>query len=189
MLHQARASRSRPGDIERTGDQLGPYSADETITGKFAKDSVSFTAIRATDGLVTTLDNAPFGGAVTIGTVNVNVPWVIEMKVTQPIFTASYTNHGDYVSQMGGGAEAAHSPIGKPIKAVAAARRRRREQSRLAPATPTVRGDVAAMPAGHWSERRAPRRRRTFRAGQAHRRCVGRLMPGTAMRLAATRAR
>ena len=66
---------------------------------------------------MTTLDNAPFGGAVTIGTVNVDVPWVIEMKVTQPIFTASYKNHGDYVSQMGGGAEAAHSPIGKPIKA------------------------------------------------------------------------
>ena len=28
---------------------------------------------------------------------------------------STYKNHGDYVSSMGGGADAAHSPIGKPV--------------------------------------------------------------------------
>ena len=97
-------------------DQNGPYSASETISGTFAKDSVNLTATRD-DGLEYTLANAPFGDAVTIATLNVQVPWTIEMKVTTPSFTnkSDYKNHGDYVSQMGGGDDVAHSCIGMPI--------------------------------------------------------------------------
>jgi hypothetical protein len=109
-------------------DQNGPYEADETISGTLANDMVTLTATRTTDGLTYTLVNAPFGDTVTIATLNVVVPWLIEMKVTNPVITTTsssettttstdYKNHGDYVSSMGGGADAAHSPIGKPIKA------------------------------------------------------------------------
>ena len=97
-------------------DQNGPYSANETIRGTFAKGSVNLTATR-TDGLEYTLDNAQFGGPVTIATLNQVVPWTIEMKVTNPIFTntSSFKNHGDYVSSQGGGSDAAHSCIGMPV--------------------------------------------------------------------------
>ena len=62
----------------------------------------------------TRLTNAPFGGAVTIATLNVVVPWTIEMKVTKPIFnTTNFKSHGEYVSQ-GGVDDAAHSCIGMP---------------------------------------------------------------------------
>ena len=97
-------------------DQNGPYAADETIRGTFANGSVSLTATR-TDGLAYSLANAQFGGPVTVATLNEVVPWVIEMKVTKPIVTnaSNFKNHGDYVSSMGGGADAAHSCIGMPI--------------------------------------------------------------------------
>jgi hypothetical protein len=67
--------------------------------------------------LAYSLANAPFGGPVTVATLNQVVPWVIEMKVTKPIATnaSNLKNHGDYVSSMGGGADAAHSCIGMPI--------------------------------------------------------------------------
>ena len=70
-----------------------------------------------TDGIEYRLANAPYGGAVTTATLNVEVPWTIEMKVTNPIFTntSNFKNHGDYVSSMGGGSDAAHSCIGMPI--------------------------------------------------------------------------
>lgn len=97
-------------------DQNGPYSSDETIRGTFAAASVNLTATRS-DGLEYSLAGAKFGGAVTIATLNQFVPWVIEMKVTKPIFTTTsdFKNHGDYVSSKGGGADAAHSCIGMPI--------------------------------------------------------------------------
>jgi hypothetical protein len=97
-------------------DQNGPFSANETISGTFAKDSVSLTATRS-DGLEYRLANAPFGDAVTIATLNQVVPWTIEMKVTKPNFTntSTFKNHGDYVSSMGGGDDAAHSCIGMPV--------------------------------------------------------------------------
>ncbi len=109
------------GTFEGTGkiygsDQNGPYSATETIIGTLAKDSVSLEATRQ-DGLKYWLGNAPFGDAITIATLNVQVPWTIEMKGTKPIFTntSNFKNHGEYVSSMGGGADAAHSCIGMPI--------------------------------------------------------------------------
>ena len=70
---------------------------------------------------VSSLSNAPLDNAtVTFATLNVQVPRVIEMRVSKPVFTTTttttYKNHGDCVSSMGGGAEPAHSRIGKPIK-------------------------------------------------------------------------
>ena len=111
-------------------DQSGEYSANETISGTFIGDeSVTLTATRD-DGVVYSLVNAPFGGVVTNATTSPAVSWDVEMKVSQPELTiteenettdttttTNYKNHGEYVSEMGGGAEAAHSPIGKPIKA------------------------------------------------------------------------
>ena len=50
----------------------------------------------------------------TIATLNVVVPWTIEMKVTKPIFnTTNFKSHGEYVSK-GGVDDAAHSCIGMP---------------------------------------------------------------------------
>ena len=82
-----------------------------------AKDSVSLTSTRS-DGIEYTLKNAPFGGAVTIATLNVAVPWTIEMKVTKPIITntTNFKSHGEYVSCLGAVDDAAHSCIGTPKK-------------------------------------------------------------------------
>lgn len=97
-------------------DQNGEYHADETITGKFGNGSVTLAAMRA-DGVEYKLANAAFGGDVTIATLNVSVPWAVEMKVSEPVFsnTSTYKNHGQYVKEMGGGSDAAHSCIGMPI--------------------------------------------------------------------------
>jgi hypothetical protein len=98
-------------------DQNGKFSDSETISGTFAKDSVSLTATRNSDNLEYRLVDAPFGDTVTIATLKVQVPWKIEMKVTNPIFTntSNFKNHGGYVSSQGGGFDAAHSCIGMPV--------------------------------------------------------------------------
>ena len=103
-------------------DQSGESSANETISGTFFGDeSVTLTATRD-DGVVYTLDNAPFGGPVTNATTNPAVSWDVEMKVSQPAITiteeskttdttttTNYKNHGDYVSKMAAAPQAAHS--------------------------------------------------------------------------------
>ncbi len=102
-------------------DQNGSFSDTEKVTGKFSNGSVSLTATRDSDGLAYTLTNASTGdlglnAPITIATLNVNVPWAIEMKVSAPHFTSSnYKNHGDYVSSQGDRDDAAHSCIGMPI--------------------------------------------------------------------------
>ena len=99
-------------------DQNGQFSDSEKISGTFAKDSVRLTATRKSDGLQYSLTNAPTDNAtVSLATLNVEVPWKIEMKVTMPIFTntSNFKNHGDYVSSQGGGSDAAHSCIEMPI--------------------------------------------------------------------------
>lgn len=74
--------------------------------------------MRDSDGASWTLDNAKTdGNTVTLATTNPQVTWNVEMKVTTPELsdTSNFKNHGDYVSQQGGGADAAHSCIGVPI--------------------------------------------------------------------------
>ena len=111
------------GSFEGTGvqtgsDQNGPYTNTWTIAGTFgAGNTASFTATRA-DGLVLSLDNAPMDSAtVSIATLNVSTPDVIEEKLSKPVFanTSNYRNHGEYVRQAGDRADAAHSCIGMPI--------------------------------------------------------------------------
>lgn len=47
-----------------------------------------------------------------------NIGWEIEPKASAPEYTGdTYKNHGDYVRSIGGGEDAAHSPIGKPVQA------------------------------------------------------------------------
>jgi hypothetical protein len=103
------------GSVSGTG--LGLLST-ETITGHLDGNAVSFTATRASDSVVYSLDNARLDGStVTLGTSNPSVSWPLEFKVSKTTGASSnYRNHGDYVSQMGGGADAAHSCIGMPIQ-------------------------------------------------------------------------
>jgi hypothetical protein len=85
----------------------------ETITGTFAPGSITFAVRRDDDGVSWTLTDATYGAAVTLADVKPGSP--IEMKVTNPVFTTPRVwNHGDYVSQTGGG-DAARSCVGKPI--------------------------------------------------------------------------
>jgi len=85
----------------------------ETITGTFTPGSVTFAVRRDDDGASWTLADATYGAAVTLADVKPGAP--IEMKVTNPVFTTPRVwNHGDYVSQTGGGV-APQSRIGKPI--------------------------------------------------------------------------
>jgi hypothetical protein len=101
----------------------GDFFANETITGTFNADkTVSFTAaysnVPGENDFSYTLDNAPADGttATNPSTTTPSINFNMETKVTTPKFTTStYKNHGDYVSQMGGGADAAHSCIGMPI--------------------------------------------------------------------------
>jgi hypothetical protein len=109
------------GTFTGTGKQYddnGNFYADETVNGSFSGGKVNLTATRPSDGLVYTLAGAPTDNTtVTLATTTPVVPWVIEMKVTNPVFTntSDYKNHGDYVSSQGGGDDAAHSCIGMPI--------------------------------------------------------------------------
>jgi hypothetical protein len=98
-----------------SGTINGFYSY-ETITGHLDGNAVSFTATRP-DGLVYSLSNAPLDNStVTLATSTPTVPWDLEFKVSTTMGASSnYRNHGDYVSQMGGGSDAAHSCIGMPI--------------------------------------------------------------------------
>jgi hypothetical protein len=89
----------------------------ENVTGSFSGGKVSLTATR-NDGVVWSLSGAPTDGtSVTLATTDPVVPWAVEMKVSQVDFkdATQFKNHGEYVSSMGGGADAAHSCIGMPI--------------------------------------------------------------------------
>jgi hypothetical protein len=106
----------------------------ETITGTFTPGSVTFTVRRDDDGVSWTFTDATYGAAVTLADVKPGAP--IEMKVTNPVFTTPRLwNHGDYVSQTGGGV-AAQSRIGKPIHINRNASHHRIKTRTLAPLTP-----------------------------------------------------
>ena len=109
-----------PCDSTFTGEgvETGPGpTLNETITGSFGNGTVSLTAHRE-DGVSFSLANAPTNNdTVTLATSTPVVPWALEFKATTPSFnnTTNFKNHGDYVSSLGGGADAAHSCIGMPI--------------------------------------------------------------------------
>jgi hypothetical protein len=108
------------GTFTGNGEQLdnnNHHAYTENVSGSFSGGKVNLTATR-NDGVVWSLSGAPTdGNSVTLATTDPVVAWAVEMKVSQPHFTdaSQFKNHGDYVSQMGGGADAAHSCIGMPI--------------------------------------------------------------------------
>jgi hypothetical protein len=106
------------GTGSMTGTINGPYGPTETITGTLnGGNTISYTATR-TDGVVYSLSNALLdGNTVKLATSDPAVTWPLEFKVsaTTPVNTSSFKNHGDYVSQMGGGSDAAHTCIGMPV--------------------------------------------------------------------------
>jgi hypothetical protein len=99
-------------------DNQGAFFADETVTGSFNGNTINLNVTRPSDNVAWSLTNAPTDdNTVTLATTDPVVPWNVEFKVSQPKFTGTSTfkNHGEYVSSMGGGDDAAHSCIGMPI--------------------------------------------------------------------------
>jgi hypothetical protein len=104
--------------VEDGQDQSGPAHFTETVTGSFGVGTTTLTAVRD-DGVTWTLLNAPNDGTtVTLTETNPAVSWILEFKVTAPVYDAVppvvVRNHGECVSG------AAHAGItGKGLAAVA----------------------------------------------------------------------
>jgi hypothetical protein len=104
--------------VETGQDQNGRQTFNETVTGKFNADGTTSLVNTRDDGVVWSLTNAKTDNSVTLAQlIAPAVPSQLEFKVTPKTITSTsnYKNHGDYVSQMGGGDDAAHSCIGMPI--------------------------------------------------------------------------
>jgi hypothetical protein len=104
------------GTLSGQDQGYGPLTLPETVAGTFNKDgSVTFTATNSVFTYV--LDGVRTDGSMKLATTIPAVSNIVETKVTpfEPISTTDYKNHGQYVSAMGGGADAAHSCIGMPI--------------------------------------------------------------------------
>ena len=105
------------GSFSGTGiqyDNVGAQSYTEKVTGTVTAGKITLIAVRD-DGVTWTLTDAPLDGtSVKLATSTPSVSWPLEFKVGATA-TSSYKNHGDYVSSMGGGDDAAHSCIGMPI--------------------------------------------------------------------------
>lgn len=98
-----------------TANGQGDTAWTENITGSFGANSVSFATV-PNAGATFRVTDAPYNTSVVAGTT-----WtqnIVEMMASKPIVTGSttYKNHGQYVSAVGGGDDAAHSCIGMPIQ-------------------------------------------------------------------------
>jgi hypothetical protein len=106
---------------------LSPCDDSITVTGSTPVDSGYYT----TETVVGTLTNGVIAFSATYdGPYSPGFAWSGSFPVgggplsgqytgtvtAEPTTFSSYKNHGDFVSSMGGGSEAAHSCIGKPIK-------------------------------------------------------------------------
>jgi hypothetical protein len=107
--------------FEGTGTQYSatdPFTGTETVSGTYANGKLTYTSLR-NDGVSWTLANAPTDGtSVTLGAAIPAVSWPLEFTVS-PLKIKDLTsvkNHGQYVSSVGGGDDAAHSCIGMPIQ-------------------------------------------------------------------------
>lgn len=94
------------------------YYTEETVAGMLANGVITFSAVYTTPPLAGGQWSGTFPVAGGPGTLSWTEPgWSTftgDVTVTGTSSTA-YKNHGDYVSSMGGGADAAHSCIGMPI--------------------------------------------------------------------------
>jgi hypothetical protein len=89
----------------------------EKVTGSFDNGKVSFVTDPIGGGATFKVKNAPMNNSIIR---NVETTWTaneIEFKISPKTVTDSsdWKNHGEYVSSMGGGSDAAHSCIGMPI--------------------------------------------------------------------------
>jgi hypothetical protein len=97
--------------VDQPVNVSGTFNADGTVT---------LSETRPSDGVSWTLTNAVTdNNTVNLGTLTFpNDPgYLLEFKVSAPTFTDSthFKNHGQYVSSVGGGSDAAHSCIGMPV--------------------------------------------------------------------------
>ena len=114
--------RSFSGTGSQVGTLGGLQTTTQSVTGQLDGNNVSLSAKRSDgiswtmSGLVTETLNATVSDA--DGNVIDTTANPIEFRLTKstPIATTNYKNHGEYVKAMGGGADAAHSCIGMPIK-------------------------------------------------------------------------
>ena len=89
----------------------GSVIADETVTGTFADDlSIDFDALYPS-GYAWSY-NGPLTGGIGNGPGGQTFDVMFTLHVTA---TSNWKNHGQYVKEMGGGSDAAHACIGKPI--------------------------------------------------------------------------
>jgi hypothetical protein len=89
----------------------------ETVTGSFGKGTVSFATSPIGGGATFKVTDAPMDNSLIR---NVETTWTaneIEFRISPKTIADSsdWKNHGEYVKAMGGGDDAAHSCIGKPI--------------------------------------------------------------------------
>jgi hypothetical protein len=108
------------GTFTGAGEQLypdGTHYLNETVTGSFSGGKVNLSVSREDAVNWSLTDALTDNTSVSLATTDPIVKWPVEFKVSQPNFTdkTHYKNHGDYVSQSGGGDDAAHSCIGMPI--------------------------------------------------------------------------
>ena len=108
------------GTFTGTGEQLypgGSHYLNETVTGSFSGGKVDLSVSREDNVQWSLTGAATDNSSVTLATTNPVVPWNVEFRVSQPTFSDAthYKNHGEYVSSMGGGDDAAHSCIGMPM--------------------------------------------------------------------------
>jgi hypothetical protein len=90
----------------------------ETISGSFGNGTASFTVVGHDNSIQWSLANATTDGrTINLATSDPVVNYPVQFKVTAPVFTTTsdYKNHGQYVSSLGGGSDAAHSCIGMPV--------------------------------------------------------------------------
>jgi hypothetical protein len=104
--------------VEDGTDQSGTAHWTETVTGSFGSGTTTLHVVRD-DGVTWTLLNAPNDGTtVTLTETNPAVSWILEFKITAPVYNVVppvvVRNHGDCVSG------AAHAGItGKSLAAIA----------------------------------------------------------------------
>lgn len=94
---------------------------DESISGTLNGNNVSFTADYLKDsifpGYQWGINNAPLDGATPTDLWDtMQEQGVHTISTLTPTGFSNFKNHGDYVSSVGGGADAAHSCIGMPIQ-------------------------------------------------------------------------
>ncbi len=112
------------GSFSGTGSQVGDINGSygtQTVKGSLDGDTISLAATRS-DGITWTMAG-PIGDTLVAKVLNADGSLLetedaIEFRVSKPTTTSTtnYKNHGEYVKAMGGGADAAHSCIGMPIR-------------------------------------------------------------------------